>query len=347
MAEPVRAALIGLTAPHSKGWLQTLLAAPAISELVVCDGQVESLDLPEGIAAAYASLQALQVAEDVQFGLISLPNDEIAAVARPLLQAGLPLIIEKPAGRTTADLTALNEAAEQGGTIWATGFLNRCLPVARECKRLVEAGALGEIVSIEGRMVTSSVQQRNPEHWLFDGQRAGGGILHWLAIHTIDLIRYLSGLEYASVSGSVSTLSGTGISVEDVAALSVTMSNGALGSIHAGYMLKQRYGDIHLALRGTLGEAVWPMYDWQGRGDSLYLRSQAPGWHTAAEHVIRAPQAEGPGYGGPVGLHFIEDFIGAAQQGTPFVTDGNDALRAMQLVEGAYAASAQGRRIDL
>ena len=347
MAEPVRAALIGLTAPHSKGWLQTLLASPVVRELVVCDAEAQSLDLPEGIAACYTSLDALRAAEQVQFGLVSLPNDEIGAAARPLLRAGVPLIIEKPAGRTAADIAALNEAAARAGTIWATGFLNRCLPVAREFKRVVEAGALGEIVSIEGRMVTSSVQQRNPGHWLFDGQRAGGGILHWLAIHTIDLIRYLSGLEYGSVSGSVSTLSGTGISVEDVAALSVTMSNGALGSIHAGYMLKQRYGDIHLALRGTLGEAVWPMYDWQGRGDTLYVRSQAPGWDTAAEHVTRAPEGQGEGYGGPVGLQYIDDFITAAQQGTAFVTDGQDALRAMQLVEGAYAASESGRRVDL
>ena len=87
-------------------------------------------------------------------------------------------------------------------------------------------------------MITSTVQQRNPDHWLFDRAQGGrGAILHWLAIHTVDLIRYISGLEYQGVSAHKATLSGTGIDVEDVLAASFCMDNGALGSLHAGYVL--------------------------------------------------------------------------------------------------------------
>ena len=56
------------------------------------------------------------------------------------------------------------------------------------------------------------------------------------------------------------------------------MDNGALGSLHAGYVLPRRYGDIYLCFRGTAGDATWMMQDWDGRGDRLIVQSQAEGW---------------------------------------------------------------------
>ena len=114
-----------------------------------------------------------------------------------LLQVGVPVIAEKPVARTATDIARLNEIAAAAPDLMGDGLFE---PLSSDClvkaRKLVAAGVLGRIVSIEGRMVTSTVQQRNPDHWLFDHAQAGGGILHWLAIHTVDLIRYISGLEY-------------------------------------------------------------------------------------------------------------------------------------------------------
>ena len=347
MTEKINAALIGLTAPHSKGWLQTLQHCDLIDRLVVCDPESAGMELPGEVVRAYASVEDLLAQEELHFGVISVRNDEAPQVGEQLFRAGIPAIIEKPAARTAAEIARLNELAAANQVMWATGFMNRYAPIAQEFRRVVAGGGLGQIVSIEGRMVTSSVQQRDPDHWLFDKKQAGGGILHWLAIHTIDLIRYLSGLDYRSVMGQVATLSGTGISVEDMAALSFTMTNGALGSLHAGYVLRQRYGDIYLSMRGTLGEAVWQMWDFEGRGDTLKIYSEAPGWETTGLREIKAPPREAPGYGGAVGLQYVKDFILAARQGKPFVTDGQDALRAMQVVEAAYTSSAAGKEVKI
>lgn len=346
MPEKVTAALIGLTAPHSRGWLEGLRHCPQIGRLVLCDEHIDTVERPEGLAA-YAELDALLDKENIGFGLVSLPNDQAPEAGRRLLEAGIPCIIEKPVARTSAEIAELNRVAAAHKVPWATGFMNRYNPVAQEFRRVVAAGALGEIRSIEGRMVTSTVGQRDPSHWLFDKSRAGGGILHWLAIHTVDLIRYLSGLEYDQVAGHVATLSGEAIDVEDMASLSCRMDNGALASIHAGYVLKRRYGDIYLSMRGSLGEAVWDMWNFDGRGDTLKVYSDAPGWDSADLVEVRAPGRDVPGYGGGPGQRFISDFIHAAATGETFVTDGTDALRALQLVEGAYAASAQGAVVQL
>lgn len=342
MTDKVTAALVGLDNPHSSGWLTSLQHCEAVGRLVVCAAEECA-----GVDQGYGRLDALLAAEQLGLAIVSTRNDQAPERIAQLLQAGVPVIAEKPVARTAADIARLNELAAAGQVLWATAFLNRCHPIAAKTRQLVAEGVLGRIVSIEGRMITSTVQQRGPDHWLFDRAVAGGGILHWLAIHTVDLIRYISGLEYQSVSAHKATLSGTGIDVEDVLAASFCMDNGALGSLHAGYALPRRYGDIYLCFRGTAGDATWVMQDWDGRGDRLIVQSQAAGWDADEYRQFDLSVAEAPGYGGAAGLGFIADFVAASRGQGSFITNGDDAWRAMRFVEAAYAAADQGRQLEL
>jgi len=61
---------------------------------------------------------------------------------------------------------------------------------------------------------------------------------------------------------------------------------------------------------------------------------------------------DAPGYGGAAGQEFVRRFLAAARMGSgrggrqgDFITDGTDALRAMQFVEAAYEASASGKHV--
>jgi predicted dehydrogenase len=316
--------------------------------LIVCDVDT-AVDPVADVDAQLGSLDELLQIPDIDMAILSLRNDQYPEVGRRMLERGIPTVIEKPVARTAAEIATLNTIAAEANTIWATGFLNRMLPLALELKGLIQAGVLGRIVSAEGRMVTSSVQQRNPDSWLFSKDKAGGGILHWLAIHTIDMFRYLTGLEYASVSGHVATLSDTDIDVEDMASLSFAMDNGALGSLHAGYVLRERYGDMGIILRGTIGEATWVQHGFGDSGQQLRVKSQAPGWEGAAARTVNITvPTEVGGYGGEVGIKFIADFLEAsASKDGRFIIDGIDALRAMQFVEAAYEASETRRHVDI
>ena len=342
MSEPARTALIGLDNPHSGGWLTTLQHCPAVGRLVVC-----SEEECEWVDKHYSSIDTLLAQEPLDFALVSTRNDRAPALAAQLLNSGVPVIVEQPVARSLAEVVELNQVAAEAGRIWATAFMNRCHPIVLKMRELVAAGVLGEIVSIEGRMVTNTVQQRKPEHWLFDRTKAGGGILHWLAIHTVDLIRYISGLEYRSVAAHKATLSGTGIDVEDVLAASFSLENGALGSLHAGYVLPRRYGDIFLCFRGTQGDATWEMYGAGGRAARLTVQSQVGEWADDEYTQLSRSGAAAPGYGGATGLDFIADFIAASRGERDFVTNGEDAQQAMRFVEAAYSAAEEGRQIDL
>lgn len=341
-------ALVGLTAPHSKGWLTTLQNLPECERLLVSDPDGKGQDQLAGGGEFVPSIDDLLAGEGrPQMALLSVRNDQAPDLGERFLRAGIACIIEKPCARTSVEIARLNAAAAAGGTFWSPAFMNRLLPVALRSRRVIAEGGLGRIVSVEGRMVTSTVRQRDPAHWLFDKQVAGGGILHWLAIHTVDLIRYLTGLEYTSVGAHTGTLSRTGIDVEDVVACSFQLQGGAVGSLHAGYVLRQRYGDIGLTIRGDLGEIDWPMWTWEGRGSTLYIHDEGPRSTGTGREVVELTPPDAPGYGGSTGLEFVRRFLAAAAMGesASLLTDGSDALRAMQFVEAAYASAASGQQV--
>ncbi|MBI2190708.1 MAG: Gfo/Idh/MocA family oxidoreductase [Planctomycetes bacterium] len=340
----VTAALLGLDNPHSSSWFSAFKHSPHVQRTVVFGPEGDCA----GADAVYRDLDALLKQESPDFGLVCTRNDRAPALAAALIRAGIPTIVEKPVARTPGEVRRLTLLARKHGVVLTAGYSNRFQPLAQEFRRLVREGALGRVVSIEANMVTSTVRQRHPDHWLFDHAAAGGGILSWLACHTFDLIRFITGLEFRRVSGQVATLSGENITVEDVAAVSFEMSNGALGTLHAGYVLRSRYGDIKLNMRGTLGEASWPMYGLNGRMDTLYVRSDAPGWETTARKDITAPyREEPPGYGESLSQALIANVLAAAKGKRKLLISGDDAFRALQVIDAAYQSSRTGRAVAL
>ena len=98
-----------------------------------------------------------------------------------------------------------------------TMLTSRNDPVMLDVKRSVEGGALGDIMAVEARQVTSQVRYRDPSFWLFDKAKAGSGILSWLGCHQIDALCYLLGDSIESVAAMVATKNPFPIDVEDTA----------------------------------------------------------------------------------------------------------------------------------
>ena len=96
MTEKINAALVGFNNPHSKGWWETLRHCERIGRLVACEPNEESPEFPEGAEKTYNTLHELLDGEDLAFALVCGRNDQSPAMGEKLLQAGIPIIIEKP-----------------------------------------------------------------------------------------------------------------------------------------------------------------------------------------------------------------------------------------------------------
>lgn len=352
----VIAGMIGLTHPHSAGHLRTLDALEGVQDVVLYDpdptARASGTGLCRKTRAVYADLPALLARSDLSVVVIALPNDRTPDAIVQAARAGKHIICEKPCARSADEFRPVLDALERHRAGFTVCYIWRAHPAVERMRELVQSGAVGRLTSVELRMVTSQVRLRDPAHWLFKRDVAGGGILSWLGCHWLDVLRHVTDQEVRAVSAMVGNLSGETIDVEDVASVNLRLSGGALVNLYAGYLLP--FGasgyegatfDHSMIFRGLAGTL---QYQRSGDEHLVQLRSTAPGWHTPSEQVDRYVLPPVPAYGGAPGLRFIETFLRGVHDGNgASPASAVDALRVLEILDGIYVSARTGRAAEL
>ena len=350
------AALIGLRHPHSAGHIRTLDCLPEVARIVVWDEDASAIEELRGEVRdtpvePAGSLAELLGRRDLAFVVAAERNDRNPDLFAAILEAGHHLLAEKPLGRTAADARRVVAAAEQADRRLSVFYTNRFNPLVAEARRLVRAGALGTLFSVEIRMLTTQVRFRGPDHWLFDRGKAGGGMLSWLGCHSLDLMQFLTGDPIVSVAAEVATRGDDGFDVEDTATLSMRLRSGALASLHAAYVLAISGGgfynaggyDQHVGVNGREGR-LW----WDDHGPpELHLESRVPAFAAAPQRTFTFTPAESRAYAGGYGERFVRDFIAATRGEGPVPCPGEAAVRVGLIVDAAYESARTGRRVEV
>lgn len=343
--ERVRFAQIGVDQAHASGYRETLSLMPEV--------QLTGYYDPNPAAAravlagtpyegpVYDSIAELLERERPEAVVICLPAADAPAAIIAAAEAGCHILAEKPCARTADEFRAAQAAIERAGVQFATGFLRHLAPVALAMRDLVRQGLLGRLVSAEGRLVTTSVARRGPQNAMFRKERAGGGILHWLGCHWLDLLRFTTDSEVTTVAALVGTNCDEPIDVEDTAALSLRYSNGMIASLHCAYAF-DKGDDLFFTLRGTRG---WVR--WESNGPTITVRSTDPSWATAPNRTLTFAGDELGGYGGSVGIAVFRAFIAGFRDGTPPPFTTTDILRVLEVIDAAHESSRTGRTISL
>jgi predicted dehydrogenase len=348
--------MIGLTHPHSAGHLRTLDLLPEVREVVLYDPEPGAHEAAHSHTAkagdSYTELDRLLGREDISAVLIALPTSETPAAIVRAVTAGKHVLSEKPVGRSADDLAPVIRALEETRRCFGVHYTWRRHPAILKLRELIGGGAVGRLLSVEMRMVTSQVGFRDPSHWLFRREVSGGGVASWLGCHWLDALRFVSGEEVESVAALAGTLSGESISVEDVATVSFRMAGGALGTLHAGYVLAEgRHGyegatmDTALIFRGAHGRAEYiKAADGQ---QGVVLQSRAPGWESAEKQTFLYNLTPSRAYGGMHGIGFVREFLRATHGDGASPATIEDALRVVELLDAIYASSESDRRIRI
>ena len=156
--------------------------------------------------------------------------------------------------------------ARQKGVTAGAMLQWRYHPMTLSLKRALADGALGDIMTIEAKLLNGLLLYRDTSTYLFDPQTAGHGILSWLGCHCLDLVLYLMQERVVEVMAMVGNLSPQKIAVEDTGFLILRFESGKLGTFQAGYHLrgdKATY-DFYIGMRGTEGHATLPLIEPQG-----------------------------------------------------------------------------------
>ena len=164
---------------------------------------------------------------------ILLPHHLHCRYAVAALEEGVHVLTEKPIAIDLADADAMIVAARASGRQLGVVFQNRYIDGVQRVRGLMERGALGGV-----RGAFSMLNWHRPASyyqcdWKGRWATEGGGVVIDQAIHSIDLVRYMTGLEAVSVQGHTARRVLKTIEVEDEADAAITLSNGTVYSFFA------------------------------------------------------------------------------------------------------------------
>ncbi|MDO5604010.1 MAG: Gfo/Idh/MocA family oxidoreductase [Paracoccus sp. (in: a-proteobacteria)] len=176
---------------------------------------------------AYADYGELITKEAPQGAIIAAPNALHLPISRAFLEAGIPVLIEKPVANSVAEGMELAAVSAATGVPALVGHHRRHHPAIRKARELIAAGALGRIAAVS---ITCNLM-KPPEYFDADWRRQPGvgGPLLINAIHEIDLLRFTVG-EIAEVMALTSS-DIRGFEVEDTAAIIFRFESGALATL--------------------------------------------------------------------------------------------------------------------
>jgi len=201
---------------------------------------------------------------------IVAPDDVHHEVAAAALDAGLPVLCEKPLARTVPEAEDLVARAAAAGVVTKLGFVFRYSPALRQLRALVQDGYVGRVHSL-------TVYSQNPQfmdpstpfHWKMDAARTGGGVVVEYGSHSLDLARWIAG-EIEELCANARTVvpdrpdpprSGRRhVLVDDVCSWLGTQAGGVESMFHSSWAsIGQPWGD--LAVFGDRGALVWRRRD--------------------------------------------------------------------------------------
>ncbi len=160
------------------------------------------------------SLDDLLASPDVQAVYIAVPHDQLAPLARQVLEAGKHALVEKPMALTLADADALIALAEARGLALGVFYEMRHASAHQQARHLVQNGALGTLTGVRLQTIIDKspdywqrgLSGRSVNPWRASRAQAGGGVVMMNTSHGLDALRYITGLEVVGIAGEIDTL---------------------------------------------------------------------------------------------------------------------------------------------
>jgi UDP-N-acetylglucosamine 3-dehydrogenase len=260
---------------------------------------------------------------EVDAVVVCSENKNHARDVIPALQSGVHVLCEKPISTTVDDARAIIDASEASGSQFRVAFPVRYLPSIVRAKEILREGSLGRILAVNG---TNHGQA--PGGWFLDPELAGGGAVMDHTVHLADLLRWMLDVEVKSVYAEVGSFFGA-TETDDAAILTLELeggpfADGTFATIDPSWSRGEGYptwGDVTLRIAGTTG--VLDVDPFARPLRTFDHESRAPSWSYTGEDMNEL---------------MLADFLRGVAEGDPTCASGLDGLRALEIVQAAYAS---------
>ena len=278
--------------------------------------------------------------------VVATPNRSHAPLATAAIEAGLPVVVDKPLAVTADEGQRLVDLAAGRG-VPLTVFQNRRWDAdLLTIRRLLADGALGRVHRFESRF-----ERWRPEAkagWRESGSpEEAGGLLYDLGSHLVDQALYLFG-PATSVYAEVDVRRSS-VVVDDDVFVALTHSTGVRSHLWASALT----GQLGPRFRVLGSEAAYVKHGMDPQEDALKAggRPDADGWGQEPESewgVLGVDGATSPVPTVPGAYQEFYALLGKALRGEgPLPVDPAEAVTALRVLEAARASAAEGRVVPL
>ena len=325
--------------------LETLRRTKAGLELsAIVDPNPEAAKLADLYSAAWFSdIDQMLDIQDIDAAIVASPNELHVPQAKLLMEAGKPLLLEKPVANTVDETMILLNAQASLKVPILVGHHRRHNPIINAAHQAIRAGVIGQL-AIANVMYSL---HKNDDYFAAPWRTrvgVGGPILINL-IHEIDLLRYFFGeiVNVSSFKGNVRRAS----AVEDTAVAIVEFAEGGYAALAVS---DTSVGPWSWDLASGENQKRFPRHDayshmFAGTSGGLSLPDLSfwsydgsPSWETPMSRRQLDYSPEDP-YENQL-LHFAEVVAGRTEPVVSVV----DAARNMCVIDAIIASSKSGKR---
>jgi predicted dehydrogenase len=275
------------------------------------------------IPRVHPSYAALIADPEIDIIYNPLPNSLHAEWSIRALQAGKHVLCEKPLASNAEQARQMVAVAKANGLLLAEAFHNLYHPLAGRIKDLIQQGEIGQVKAIEAHFCTI-IRRWNDIRYRYD---LGGGATMDLGCYPIRLMRYL--LDAApQVRWARARCSSP--QVDRWMEAEFAFPNGVTGRMTCA-MYSWRLVHISLRVTGDSGmiHVLNPVLP------HLYHRL-----HVAGRNGVRTERLDGDS----TYAYQLRAFVAALREQTPLLSDGEDGVTNMQVIDAVYEAAGLQRR---
>jgi predicted dehydrogenase len=284
--------------------------------------------------------------EEVELVDVSTPNHLHGPQTIAALEAGKHVIVQKPMASTVEECQRMIAAANKVGR--KLGIFMSALEdtLNHDLKRMVEEKFFGVITSVRSRGAHRGGLFYPPkgEHWRGSVEKTGGGSFMQLAIHSLNLLQWILGVELVRVCAfSKTLLLQDKVEGDDTTHAVAEFANGVLGTFESSWCTDGGALEIY----GTEGRLL-------RHSGELYLESSRTFQGEVIDFVtpgrpIRKSQEELAERIQPLGQKYCQHraFVSAILNNEEPPVRGEIGLRDVRLVEAVYRSAAEQRVVEV
>lgn len=224
------------------------------------------------LSRAYASYEEMLRAEKsrpdgIDFVVIATPNHLHLPMAKAALDAGVPVVSDKPATATYEEALELEKAVAKAGLPYALTHTYAGYALVRDARALCANGELGEIRKVVVEYLQGWLSQplektgQKQAGWRVDPALSGpGGSIGDIGTHAFHLVEYVTGLQTAAIHGTLRSVV-QGRRVDDDCTALLKLNNGAAGVLMASQIATGEGNGLRIRVYGDKASLSWAQED--------------------------------------------------------------------------------------